>query len=952
MELWIGALNLGLLYSFMTMGVFITFRVHDFPDITVDGSFTTGAAVAALLMVSGVNPFLALLMAFGAGAVAGSATALIHTRLHVNGLLAGILVMTGLYSVNLHIMGRSNIPLLNQTTLFTWLDRINPGLHQEIWITLTLLALMTVFWIGMSLFFKTDMGIAMRVTGNNPDMAAAAGIHVNRMTIFGVALANGLVGVSGGLVAQYQGFADIGMGIGTIVIGLAAVIIGESVLRKRSMAAIVISVILGSVIFRFMIAAALYVGMNPIDLKFLTAAFVLATLVVSKRIGAGGKPARRRFAGLTGIFTLRRVMLGLMGIGILLLGASLLKHYLYGPSNHPAKVSIGIVQVVDHGLLNITRDSFVEEMRRLGYNDAASCDILIENANGDLASVNTILDKFLQRDVDIVVPISTACTQAAINKVKDRPVVFATVANPFIIEAGESDTAHLPNVTGVYGWIPMEKTLDIVRKLIPGQITIGTIWDPAHANSVFNVENLKKAAAATGGVTVLGATITGSSEVYDAARALVNKGIDAFVLAPDNIVYSAFESVVKAARSRKIPIFMSDVERLADGAFATLGYDYTVSGIQAAHLADRILKGEDPKEIPFERYAKISFGINLDVAKELGIAIPEDLLAKATQIHGLKASNTKTPRIGVVQFAMEPNVEICKKGILKALADNGYVDGKNVEFVYKNAQADFSMINAIMQDFVRRKVDIVVPLSTPCVQAAVQTTGKRSDIKTVFTYIADPYCIGAARTPTEHLPNMTGVSCFPPIEQMMDLIHEMFPERKKIGIVWNSSEANSEAVLTRLRPYAAKIGLEIIEATVTGPAEVLDAAKSLVSRGAQVFLNAGDNTLNVSFDSFAKVAGENDIPLFSVDSESIDNALVVFGTDYYQNGYDGGTYLARILNGEDTADLPIHPTEKTSFMINGDMAARHGFKIDKEILKRADRVIGQKETSHPDGKTE
>jgi putative ABC transport system permease protein len=648
MELWIGALNLGFLYSFMTMGVFITFRVHDFPDITVDGSFTTGAAVAAVLMVGGVNPFVALLAAFGAGAAAGSITALIHTRLNINGLLAGILVMTGLYSINLHVMGRSNIPLLNQTTLFTYLERVNPGLHTEVWITLALLAIMGLFWCVMSLFFRTDMGIAMRVTGNNPAMAAAAGVHVARMTVIGVALANGLVGMSGALIAQYQGFADIGMGIGTIVIGLAAVIIGESVLRMRSMAAVVLSVILGSVIFRLMIAVALYVGMNPIDLKLLTAAFVLITLIVSKRIGSGRKPRGPLLTRISTFFTVRRITLGLVGTGAILLGLTLVKTQMWGPSGP-----------------------------------------------------------------------------------------------------------------------------------------------------------------------------------------------------------------------------------------------------------------------------------------------------------------SKPPRIGVVQFALEPNVEICKQGILKALKDHGYVEGKNVEIIYKNAQADFSMINAIIQDFMRREVDIIVPLSTPCVQAAVQLAGKKPGIAVVFTYIFDPYRIGAAKAPDDHISNMTGVSCPPPIEKMVDLIKEMFPDRKKIGLVWNSSEANSEATLSRIRPHALKIGLEIIEATVTGPAEVLDASRSLVAKGAQVFLNAGDNTLNVSFDSFAKVAGENDIPLFSVDSELIDNSLVAFGPDYYQTGYDGGTYLARVLNGEDTAGLPIYATEKTAFIINADRADRHGFKIDKQILKRADRIIGQKhETARTGGEPE
>jgi putative ABC transport system permease protein len=287
MELWIGALNLGILYAFMTMGVFITFRIYDFPDITVDGSFTTGAAVTAVLLVAGINPFLSLLVAFLVGALAGCTTALIHTRLKINGLLAGILVMTGLYSINLHIMGRSNIPLLHQANFFSFITGIKPGFHDEIWTLLVLLLLIALFSIAVSVFFKTDLGISMWVTGNNPTMAAAAGINVDGMKIFGVGLANGLVAVSGGLVAQYQGFADIGMGIGTIVIGLAAVIIGESILRMRAMFAVVLSVIVGSVIFRFMIACALYVGLNPLDLKLLTAVFVLVTLILSKKVAVG-----------------------------------------------------------------------------------------------------------------------------------------------------------------------------------------------------------------------------------------------------------------------------------------------------------------------------------------------------------------------------------------------------------------------------------------------------------------------------------------------------------------------------------------------------------------------------------------------------------------------------------------------------------------------------------------
>jgi len=633
LELWVGALNLGFLYAFMTMGVFITFRLYQFPDITVDGSFTTGAAVASVLLISGAPPLLALPAAFAAGGLAGAATALIHTRFKVQGLLAGILVMTALYSINLHIMGRANIPLLNQKTILKSLYSISPGLPFEIWICLVLVAVMSLFGGVMAFFFKTDLGLFMRATGINPQMAAAQGVDVDRMKLFGIALANALVGLSGALVAQYQGFSDVGMGIGTVVIGMAAVIVGESVFRSRSVPVIVLSVIAGSVIFRSMIACALFMGMNPIDLKLITAAFVLLTLILSSRVGRGGEPGRAA-SRLVPVPWLRGRRVWVAGVGALALAAAgiwALPHFrgeLSDPSGFKAP-RIGVVQVADNGLLNLTRDGFVREMERLGYYNGKNVVLYLENANGDLPTLSTILDEFMRRKVDIVVPISTAATQVAMRKAGDRPVVFATVASPFIIGAGTSETDHLPNVTGVYGAVPMDKTMEIVRRILPGKLVVGCLWDPSQPNSVLNVTNLQDVIAGYPDVSFRGATITNSSEVHQAAASLVYQGVDAFVLAPDNIVYSAFEAVVQAARSRKIPIFCSDVERLADGALCTLGYDYSLSGIQAARLVDRILKGESPGGIPFEHYKKLTLGINRKVALELGVTIPGELLSTA-----------------------------------------------------------------------------------------------------------------------------------------------------------------------------------------------------------------------------------------------------------------------------------------------------------------------------------
>jgi len=941
MELWIGALNLGFLYAIMTVGVYITFRIQDFPDITVDGTFTLGGAAAAVMIVSGYNPILGLLVAFLAGSVAGSFTGLIYTRLKVNGLLAGIIVMIGLYSINLHVMGRSNVPLLNHPGVFDYIYAINPGIQQEIWTAIVLSVVMLLFWLIVSIFFKTDLGVTMRATGDNSTMASASGVNVNGMNIFALALSNGLVALSGGMVAQYQGFADVGMGIGTVIIGLASVIIGESVLRSRSIFVKILSAVVGSVIFRFMIAFALYAGMNPIDLKLLTAVFVLLTLYVSSKFQKKDN-AKKPMAGFQFLQNKRIIWATVAGI-VLIVAYFSYERFFDDETKIDGYFKIGVVQIIDHPLLNQARDGFIAEMKKMGYIPGENCEIILKDANGDMATINSILDKFVMDKLDLILTLSTPCTQAAAGRIDDIPVVFTAVANPFIIGVGNTDTDHKSNMTGVYGWAPMDKALDYVSQIMPGEITIGAIWDPAFANAVFNVENLKNAVADRPDIKMEGVTVASSSEVHQAAISLCSRDIDFIVLPPDNIVYAAFESIVKVASPKKIPIYISDVDRVKDGATIAYGYDYVLAGEQGAQLVDRVLRGENPKDIPFETYNTLNLMINMKQVKDIDLKVPTKLLSEAELVGIEMKKPKKKKKIGIVQFALEPNVELCKKGILTALKVNGYKDGENLEIIYKNAQADFSMINSIMQDLIRRDVDIIVPLSTPCVQSALQNVANKEKPIVCFTYIFDPYKIGAAKTPTDHLSNMTGVSCFPPVERMLDLIKEIFPKRKNIGIVWNSSEANSEAVVSKFRNYAKKIKVNIIEATVTNPSEVLDASKSLLAKGAEVFLNPGDNTLNVSFDAFAKVADQNAIPLFSIDADFVNNgALVGLGPDYFETGWDGGEYLARILDGESPARIPIHQTEETQLLINKDLMIKHNFDIPQSVLDRAEIISSDK----------
>lgn len=625
MELWIGAVNLGLLYAFMAIGTFISYKLYSFPDITIDGTFTTGAAVASILVVDGWNPIMVLPVAFLVGSLAGFLTGFIHTRFKIEGLLAGILVMTGLYSVNLHIMGKSNIPLLNSHTFVSILSSMNPGLNPELWNCIFLIMVMMVFWMLISLFLKTDFGLTMRATGNNPVMIAAQGVSVDRMKIFGIALANGFTGVSGALVAQYQGFADIGMGIGSIIFSLASVIIGEAIFRHRSMFIMVLGVIFGSVIFRLAVALALHLGMDPNDLKLITAFFVLVTLIVSAALGSGSsgllKYLHDHFSRNRKRFTVLFIVLLVMITGYFILKPS-------GSEIGTRKmVKIGLIMANNSDIVTKTRDGILSELSKLGYVDGKNCLILEQNAEGDIPTNMTIIDHFINKEVDIYVPVSTASTQAALNKIKDKPVIFATVANPFIIGAGKSPTDHPPNVTGVYGSSPIGELLEVFRQMYPGKVKIGTIYNPAYPNSMSNLKDLKKALNGDPDITLAEVTISGSNDVYQAALALSSKKIDAFVLINDITVFNSFESVVRISRNNRTPIFTCDAEQLKNGALVVYGFEYFVSGMQAAHLIDRVIRGENTANIPFEKYKKVTFGVNYDVAKDLGIKIPSSIQA-------------------------------------------------------------------------------------------------------------------------------------------------------------------------------------------------------------------------------------------------------------------------------------------------------------------------------------
>ena len=262
-----------LIFAIMVLGVYISFRILNFPDMTVDGTFPLGAAISAKLLTLGVNPYLTLLVALISGAAAGAITGLIHVKLKVKDLLAGILVMTALYSINLRVMGKSNIPLFEEDNIF--------NTEYSMMITIVVLILISKFLLDYLL--KTKFGFALKALGDNENLIVSLGLNEEKYKIYGLMIANAFVAFSGAVLAQYQGFADIGMGTGIIVIGLASIIIGDTLFGKRRRLAGTTIVIIGSILYRGVIAVTLSMGMDASDLKLITSVIVIVILWIQKQ---------------------------------------------------------------------------------------------------------------------------------------------------------------------------------------------------------------------------------------------------------------------------------------------------------------------------------------------------------------------------------------------------------------------------------------------------------------------------------------------------------------------------------------------------------------------------------------------------------------------------------------------------------------------------------------------
>jgi len=611
---------------------------------------------------------------------------------------------------------------------------------------------------------------------------------------------------------------------------------------------------------------------------------------------------------------------------------------------------IGMASFAEDPVIDACMAGVLEGLRAAGFTEGDNLQVERASAQGETMNVAPMLQGLDRQRLDVIVPVTSPVLTTALTTVPATPLVFACVYDPVAAGAGASATDHRPTVTGVGSFPPVAETMAVIRELLPRATAVGTVYNAGEPNSRRVVAAARDALAARG-MTLEDVAVGNSSEVGQATQALAARGVDVLWVGGDNTVGEAIEGVVKVARSARLPLVTNDVEPAAMVSLAAMSTGLHENGRAAGALVAEVLRGASPASLPIAAVTRPSLSVNMDIARDLDVVVPPAVLQRADSIVDDGAVQRRAPgavvvptavpgrkvRIGVAYFAPEEGVDGCLQGFVDELRRLGYVEGRNLEILRANAQADMATIPTLLQSFDGQGLDVIVPMSTPVLTAACGTV-KRTPV--VFTYVYDPVAAGAGIGFDEHLPTVTGVGSFPPVARTVALMQQLFPTLRKVGTVYNSSEANSRKVVGEVRDLLNRQGVALDEVAVTNTSEVYQAAQALLARGVDVLWVGGDNTVLQSFDAVVKAARDVRVPIVTNDVESqARQSLLAVGLGFYDSGVAAADVVARVLAGTSPADIPFSNVATAKVSVNLDVARRLGITIPPDLMEQADTVV-------------
>jgi len=662
------------------------------------------------------------------------------------------------------------------------------------------------------------------------------------------------------------------------------------------------------------------------------------------------------------LVTIRRLALGLFliaGASALLLFSDLGSRVNARKETEarPAK-RVAVLQHASQAVLDESREGLFTGLAERGWLEGKNLVVRRFNAEGDMTVAQAIGREMANAGNDLLLTISTPSLQAVANANRSTrtPHVFGIVTNPVAAGVGISSPAEHPAwLTGLGTMQPVRQAFDTALLINPDMKTVGVVYNAGEANAVAQIALARQVCDGLG-LTLTETTVDSSAGVGEAAAALVSRGLDALWLCGDVTVITAVDSVIAAARKGNVPVFTVIPPNVKRGALFDLGADYHEVGRLTGLLAGDVLNGRDPSTVPVDNVMPDMLAVNLQTAAQLGDKwkIPGSLREKARLVideNGVEKSaarpvaaapsvpepGRKTWKIAVVLYNESPPSEETLAGMADGWKASPLVEGRDYTIKIRSAQGDMSAITGILDAAVTEGADIIVPLSTPTMQTAINKIRK---IPIVFSLVADPVIAGAGKSYEDHLPNVTGVAVMGPFGDMLDLLQKYYPSYKRLGTLFCPAEVNSVALKDALDAECKKRGFTLEAVAANSPGELPDAALSMASRPIDAVVQISDNLSSSGFTAITKAARQARKPLFSLNSTMVpQGAAIAMGRDYHAAGEATTAMIERVIRGENPAAIPFILPPKVVRVISLPNAKAAGMTIPEALLKEADKVV-------------
>jgi ABC-type uncharacterized transport system substrate-binding protein len=631
---------------------------------------------------------------------------------------------------------------------------------------------------------------------------------------------------------------------------------------------------------------------------------------------------------------------------------------------------VALVQHASQAALDEGNRGVLEALAARGYAEGDKLLLHRYNAEADLTTANSIAKDVVAGGNDLIITISTLSMQTVANANKfgsKTHHVFGLVSNPYASGVGINPTNHLdhpPYMTGYGTMPPVVEAFKMARQLRPELKTVGLVWNPTEANSVAQTL-LARTICAELGITLFEANAENATGVAEAANSLIARGIEAIWLSGDVTVMVSADSIVRAAKRARIPVFSVIPPTAKKGALFDLGADYYEIGRATGNLAADVLDGKRPQDVPVDNFIVETLVLNRLALEGLKDEwhLPEAVLQRAavvidaTGTHARATSSatggttpasaakptvaikppTRRFRVELIEYIDTPNVELARQGVFDAFQKAGWQRGVNFDLRLRNAQGDLATLSSMVDAAVTEGADLIISSTTPALQGALRR-GRSKPL--IFTLVANPVVAGAGKSDTDHLPFVTGSYLSTPFEEGLRRVKTCLPGTKRIGTLYVPAEVNSVYYKEQIEAAAKKVNLELETLGVSTSGEVSDAALALCGRNIDVFCQISDNMTGASFASIAQAARKSRIPLFGFASAQARNgAFMTLSTDFYDNGVASGHLAMRVLQGENPAQIPFEVVRQTRFTINLASAAQYGVTVPENLVKMADEVI-------------